>query len=339
MHLSNYLNKLPGDFRLGGVKKLVRAYWDDNGMTYRGFAKKFGYSVKSLERYLSVRAWSSLPTIAFVKDVARTSNAKLLDEAFRQFEFIGLLGSPEHVILPKTFDERLAYFLGALRDGSVSHFISSSGKHRYSVMVSAKHKSWLETEIKPVFENFNQKPQYTLFRGDVWGLRVESRIMATFLHVVCNHPFGKQTKWRTPSIVLKAPERLKKAYIKGFFDAEGGCGNLADMSLKKAMKQNMAIRFYQSWDSRTACPPLQDMKKILLDLKIKSNLSVTMPDKGSTYPRWTLSIRNKDDIEKFCFLIGSAHPKKRNLEVLLKLIHRPRNSGPVEGRRGENGRE
>ncbi len=99
-----------------------------------------------------------------------------------------------------------------------------------------------------------------------------------------------QTAWETPSFVSRASKIAKKAYIRGFWDAEGG--------LPITTKQ-CYISFDQN--NKTA---LDFVRKTLIEFGYHpTNLTFT------SYC-WQFRITRKNELKRFFFDIGTWHPDK-----------------------------
>lgn len=205
--------------------------------------------------------------------------------------------------------EELSYLLGALRDASIHRYGSD-----YEIIILQKDKSWLDMISKFIMDLFDIKTKISL--GDNC-YRIRFRSKSLFNKLVSEFDFpenGKQTEWSTPQ---KIRENIlsRKMYISGFFDAEGG------VSVTNHRRLYPRIDFYQSWNNKSGCPPLEDIKEFLEDFGIKcGKIRERKATKISNYPRYVLSISSLNGVNKFCNLINSLHPTKRmKLKRLLSL--------------------
>lgn len=120
--------------------------------------------------------------------------------------------------LPKFLDPRLAYLVGALRDGT----ISDSGS-KYEVSFAQKDERWLnflDGLFVKLFRPSN-KTKIVRHRNCSPRLFISSKPIFEFLHKAFEVPIGNKNHWNTPEIILSAPYAIQKYYISGFFDADG----------------------------------------------------------------------------------------------------------------------
>jgi len=212
------------------------------------------------------------------------------------------------VRIPAILDKDLVYFVGILRDGVLTE---RKDKGEYVVEIYQKNTEWLEKTIKPLVKKLfgiDVKISYqNKNRGRIGRIRIYSKIIYLFLKEVFEHPDTNKQKscWKTPSIILKADLDVQKAYVQGFFDAEGYIN-----------KSNSKIILAQAWN-KEGDSPLDDIKKILEKLNIKCSIITKIDKRPNRKPLQILGIYNKEGVLKFIKEIGSRHPAK--LEKFIKL--------------------
>lgn len=239
--------------------------------------------------------------------------------------------SRSEISIPDYINPELAYLAGALRDGTISKTETRIGTKYYIAYCNTSY-SWLRNVIKPLIEKtfqiqigeplIDRKP--TKFQ-----IRTKKHGLVIYLADLFGHPFGKQSNWKTPPWILNAPKGIKKWYIRGFFDSEGGCGNVIKQRKKYPWQSTFFIGFYASSPGNT-CHVLNDISKLLSEFNIESK--PTEKEKHSWKKRtvylyktkqncFLLRIRDPKEKMKFIKRIGSSHPEKySNLLELSKLI-------------------
>ncbi|MBU2579197.1 hypothetical protein KKA09_03715 [Patescibacteria group bacterium] len=175
---------------------------------------------------------------------------------------------------PLSDEEIRAYFLGALHDGT----FSSNKRYR----ICQKNIEWLKF-LKELLKNIGYN-SWIYKEGKNRNVYI-LETLASFMNFKFN-PFKIKT------------EKEKIAYVKGFFDAEGG--------IPKNPKDRFYIQLCQKDKGK-----IMKLKKILENLGIKTgkthNPSV---NKNPYYWRLYVSAESHKD---FIRLIGSYHPDKMKL--------------------------
>ncbi len=204
------------------------------------------------------------------------------------------------VKIPSKMEEKLAYLVGALRDGTVSEDCKE-----YTVAFYSIDKTYLKKIRMMIDCVFNLKPKIRRF-GDCLGLRIRSKVIYLFFRIVFEAE-SKQIYWNTPKIIKKSKNRFKRAYISGFFDAEGSVPRFE--RLKKIKKKNLYARFVQK-------------NKESLEF-IKEELEKNEINCGKVYwsdNKYNLKISNSS-IKSFSEFIESQYPKKaKRLYKLAKIF-------------------
>lgn len=184
----------------------------------------------------------------------------------------------------KTKAEKLAYLLGALRDGGIGTYIGYRKKD-YRIYVSQYKpfaEDWLET-IKGFFIDLFNKH----VTGPIKGvLSISNKELFKFFELECGvYPNGK--KWLTPQWIYYASKDVKIAYVKGVFDADG--------SIFRKRK------FYEIQISQGSKKFLEEIRNILYEFDIKSSVC-------KSKDIFKIDISAKTRVKKFITKIGSLHP-------------------------------
>ncbi len=190
--------------------------------------------------------------------------------------------------LPKKFNRDLAYLLGAMRDGSL---ITSCGKH-FIRLYDTRDAKW-SRKVKNIFKTIFEIDMHIRYqkRFDTAYLDTSSKSLFHLLNVLFNGCMHKDA----PEIIKTAPKRIQKAYIEGFFDAEGHVPHKPNRyQIDLTQKDRKSLEF---------------AKTVLENLGIRCG-------KISTH---RLPIYGKENIEKFYhkFIFLNSSKAKR-LELLLE---------------------
>jgi len=187
-------------------------------------------------------------------------------------------------------DRKLAYLLGALRDGSVD---IRKGKN-YEIKIGQKNREWLVILQKIIAEKFGYTGSITRHCNNYYILRITEREVVEKILKIS----GMRKGWKTPKIIKDQPLEVKKEYVKGFFDAEGG------------LPRNPQKWRYISFDQKEK-EPLRFIRKVLVECKIATT-RITF-----TSGAYQFRITRKESIVKFAKEVGSLHPDKRKRLKLL----------------------
>jgi len=194
--------------------------------------------------------------------------------------------------------KKMAYLLGALRDGTVSRYKEGNKVHSHITFYS-KDIDWLIHLQKLFLKVFNENLKINKPKGGTPYIRKYSKELVDILNKEFQHPIGKQIKWKTPNLLFENnSKKIWAEYIAGFFDAEGG------------IIPNRQINFHLSWDGET-CPVLKDIKLKLKELfNIDSGEVRGYENKNGNYPRFCLRIGSKKSRKLFCKFFKLHNPSK-----------------------------
>ncbi|MBI2075830.1 MAG: hypothetical protein HYT72_01105 [Candidatus Aenigmarchaeota archaeon] len=189
-------------------------------------------------------------------------------------------------------DPRIYYLIGALRDGCLTK--------DWTIKFSQKYKEWLSSTILPLFNEVFET-SYSL--GNIYP---ENKEKTTWSLSICNKKIWLQLK----ELIAEAPKTTEeqRLYIKGFWDADGGCPRDPTISKK------IYIKFTQK-DKRS----LEQIKEILsqkFSIKAGTVRVSEITERGTI---WRMTITNKRGILRFCDKIDSGHPIKQ--KRLFKIKH------------------
>ena len=199
----------------------------------------------------------------------------------------------------------LAYLLGAIRDGSLPK--PSNNKYEVTfacdwyrpwlteiILNKVKNTFELPSEKIKIYEVWSHKSKKPYFRLKVYSKKLYQRIREFY-------PESNQELWTTPKIIKNSNLELQIEYIKGFYDAEGGCRNVERFlnGETKSMNCEVGIRCKHV---KSPNEPLLFIRSILQKFDIKSFLRKT--EDG-------LIITGKNNAYKFYKYFKPLHPRKR----------------------------
>lgn len=223
-------------------------------------------------------------------------------------------GRNENIVLPKTLNEDLAYISGLISaDGYIKsdiRLLNTKRNAEHSICIYSDSKILLN-KIKILFyDNFNVPCKIYFSRdkkGSWFTLRCAYKPVHRFFCDILGMKRGSKTgKVHIPKLIRNGNLSIKKNFISGFFDGDGGVGiSVKNPWLEIAQKSNIKN-----------VPPevLLWIKSILFDLNIK----MSEVKKMSRRPYiWRLRTSSKKEIKKFYKLISTRHPRK---EVIFKNI-------------------
>ncbi len=235
-------------------------------------------------------------TISAMLNGKRTIPLILLDSIPPEF-ICALHNCNVPIKIPKELTDDLAYLVGLLRDGTVN-----KEKHgEYTCAFYSKNINFLKV-VKPKIENLFDLSLTIEKFGECYGVRIRSKTLYLFFKLIFNF-ISRQEKWNTPKIIKSANEQIKRSYISGFFDAEGGIPHLE--VIQKPKRKNLYIKFVQK-------------NKESLEF-IKSHLDSLGIETGEVY--WNDNKNNlkvrMSSLKSCSHYIKSLHPEKANRLVML----------------------
>lgn len=209
------------------------------------------------------------------------------------------------VRIPNNLTPELAYLIGVFRDGTIVTETSKNGVE-YTCALYSKHKEFIETLKKIAEELFEIKTEIKP-HGSIWGLRIRSLTLYLFLKL-CFDAKQHQKYWNTPTLIKDSCEKIKDAYIAGFWDAEGGCPHLETFG-SDISKEDFYISFFQK-----NMESLEFIKSCLEEKGIKC---------GNIYwnqRKWLFKIKRKS-INRFIGFIQTKHVMKiKRLKLMQKIL-------------------
>ncbi len=290
--LDDYFWKLPREVRVCNIYSYLAELWEKckqrqhmNKEHVKIAIGKGLYSNRRVfDQYLN---GTRTPTLEFVRlfcDFCRSLRVRVDDARLNTGVFkFGHGGNAASAHLPLFLTPKLAYLVGAMRDGTLARH----GK--YEVTYSQSNIEWLEFVKNMIIDVFSPSNRPRIAYGNRTTL--SNRPIFEFFHRIFEVPIGEKVRWDTPSIIKKAPFCIQKYYIRGFYDADG----LSELG------------FCQANDK-----PLHDIKTMLEKQGIKCGSVNKRPlQLGKKYPMYTLLIsRRNGNHFRFIKVVGCSNNSK-----------------------------
>jgi len=273
--------EFPEDMRIIIPKRKLKKIIDKRAINVKEMAKINGSGSKSIYHYLNGKR---NPTLSFIKKVV---DDKLLHKLLKTNRVkFGHGGNAATAIFPSQLTPKLAYLIGALRDGTINF----NGK--YELCYVQKNIQWLKILSRLILQIFHpsNKPRIIVRKGYTPKMTVNNRVICEFLKIVFNIPIGRKEEWGTPDIILKSPKEIQRYYVRGYFDADGICGK--------------HIGFCQ-----VNLQSLKDLRHILKKFNIKCTNTISSRKLKSGKIFYSLYIQKKY-WNSFFKKIGSSYPSK-----------------------------
>lgn len=255
--------------------------------TISKFSKSYGYNHGTVSHMLNGKR--AIP-LSLIGEHSNLANLKLL-----------IKNSNIATRIPSKLTKELAYLVGFLRDGT----ISEEKNNEYCCAFYNNNFELLKIVQYFVGQIFGIKPKISKF-GDTYGVRIRSRTLYLFFKLIFEVP-RKQAAWNTPSLIKLADNEIKRWYVGGFFDAEGGVPHL-----EKDIKRNRRCLYAKFVQNNKES--LEFIKRYLENQGIRTR---------SVYrerTEWVLKVSNSS-IPKFAKFVITFHPQKADrLTVLSELL-------------------
>ena len=293
--MRNYLldiaEKYPNVY-LGLNEKLIRiiksAYRDiKNSIGAKDFRRLVNLKKANVS---SIVSGDQCPSLKFIDAISKCVNWNFWDLIYEHAEYLRCKTNRTKIKIPKYLTTDLAYLLGALRDGSMTHYTNV-----YEIEISQKFKDWLVNSIAPRLERlFGIQTQIKVLKrkpNNAFAIRLRSVALYTILKILSGY---ERYNFLTPRIILDANFDLKRYYIAGYYDAEG-------------RKNKSNIQFYQNWNDNSGCPSLIDIKNFLLSRGIRTSLTYHKQENYEAYI-YVLYVKSESR-SKFLEEIPLEHPR------------------------------
>lgn len=273
------------DIRFMDVEEVLKKQVDNK--TLNEFSKLHKINSGTLSHMLKGKR--SVP-LSLLKDISKIKNNRCV-----------IKNGNIPILIPEKLTPKLAYLVGFLRDGTVA----KEAENEYCCAFYNSNTELLSKISEIINDLFGIKPKIRRF-GDNFGVRVRSLTLYLFFRLVFEVT-NKQVFWNTPMLIRNSQDDIKKAYVTGFFDAEGGCPHFERNIDTK--RKNLYVKFVQKNKE-----PLEFIKEYL-DAQGIYTRSVYLEKN-----KYVLKISNKS-IKAFSNFIKPLHPvRAKNLCKLSELF-------------------
>ena len=162
-----------------------------------------------------------------------------------------------------------------------------------------------------IYEIWTHKSQRPFYRAKIYSVEIRKLLSEYY------EP-GSQKDWETPKAVKESSFDIQKAYIRGFFDAEGGSRDALKYNNGQTKTINCEISI-RCKHSKSPNEPLVFIKGFLEKLGINIHLR---KDESA------IVITGKRNVLRFYQEIEPSHPRKS--EMMRKLLQFYKAFNPVE---------
>lgn len=199
--------------------------------------------------------------------------------------------------------DKLAYLAGAMRDGS---FIKNNNERIYRLVIYQRNEKWIRKVSEFIYELFGAKPTISQDSRGLWRATLNSKqIYNTVVRLL--EFDGEQASWNTPNFVLRGSSATKRAYISGFFDAEGSINSLDKYGANYFKPKDIRIYFAQA-NKRV----LEELKSMIESFGIKcGNVVGPYVKKGTSTKMYGLIIHGREQCSNFYKTFYVYHPDKK----------------------------
>ncbi len=207
--------KFPDDLKIvlsnGNFKQMIK----NKRINIKEISIQTSINTKTIYHYLNSKR---NPTLLFIKKIFNDKKVVEILKANR-VKF-GHGGNAASAVFPAYLTPKLAYLVGALRDGH----IYMNGK--YELCYTQKNVLWLKLINSLILEVFfpSNNPRIIIRENNTPKLTINNKPICEFLKIVFNIPISDKSNWKTPELILNSPKEIQKYYIRGYFDADGISG-------------------------------------------------------------------------------------------------------------------
>lgn len=193
-------------------------------------------------------------------------------------------------------NENLAYILGVLAGDGYMDYDDKRGT--YYIGLSATDKEFVEKFKESLINFFNIKPtnEFRKSRKENWNdqhiTRLCSKEACDFINKFGN--FKKET-WKIPEIIKNSNEKIKSAFLRGFFDSEG------EVDRKSKRVGATSVNHIG----------LEEIGKLLNNLGIRYTIIPVKDIRPNTNQKSRIRIQDRKSIELFNKNIGFTINRKR----------------------------
>ncbi len=206
---------------------------------------------------------------------------------------------PDNLVL----NEDLSYILGVLcGDGYMDY---NTKRMAYHIGLSAIDYEFVERFKRALLNFFKIEPTDGFKKGrrinwnDQYITRLCSKEACEYIITIGEF---RKYNWHVPNIIRQAHDSIKYAFIRGFFDSEGG----VDRGSGRVEATSMNLI------------GLKQIGDLLSELNIEFTILKKRDLRPNTHQKYVLRINNRNSIKSFMRLIGfTIQRKQRILEVTM----------------------
>ncbi len=206
------------------------------------------------------------------------------------------------VALPKEMNESLGYLIGFFQGDGHLKKDNKQGFQEHSIYFYEADKRMLEEINDILYYEFNVRGRIyhqSNETGSWHTLRLSSKPVYLFFRYVLGLEAGRKTGYiKVPKLIKEANNIVQFAFIRGFFDAEGGVGET---------NKNPWLEIGQASNNYPAEVLFWIRNKL-----VEQGIELTKPQKVTNQSFFRLRTSKRDTIKKFFSIISSSHPKKLN---------------------------
>ncbi len=153
----------------------------------------------------------------------RTKNVRIVKIETNKIVVDIIKGSNKRFSIPCKLSNDLAYLVAAIIcDGHIR-------KDKYRIMFEITNKKIFDNFSQKICNVFDIKPKYKLIidkrkdRKPRYRIDINGKPIIVFLNYFFDIPRGKKSNSvKVPSLINKSTKKIKKAFIQGVFDTDGG---------------------------------------------------------------------------------------------------------------------
>jgi len=211
------------------------------------------------------------------------------------------------IVVPRILTEELAEDIGFhLGDGYLGDYSTPSNPHKYELTYSGHaidEKSYYYNVLnKRKYKLFKIKPRIYIKNNNI-SARILSKALLTYFRDVLGVICGNKLRGTIPSIIMESQKKIKIAFIRGLFDADGTL-----TFLKKYKKVHYYPRVSIELISKSI---VYSLAKLLKELNIKFCLSSKLTKRNGILckEQFCININGNKNAIKYIKLIGFSNPK------------------------------
>ena len=202
--------------------------------------------------------------------------------------------------IPKnlSLNEDLAYIFGVLAgDGYMDY---SNKRKAYNFGLSATDKEFVD-KFRQIISNYfkiNSSFEFQKSKNIKWKDKYITRLCSKeACDFINSFGYFKNYNWKIPNIIKNSNNKIKCAFIKGFFDSEGEI----DKKIGRVGASSMNLG------------GLKEIGDLLFSLGIRYTIIKKKDNRPNTHQKYVLRIHDKESLKLFNKLIGFTIRRKQKI--------------------------